>query len=276
MKIGIIGNGFVGKATKMLECAEIEIIAYDVKPQLCDPQGTTLKDMISCDLIFISVPTPMNKDGSCYLNIVENVVKDLKNIGCDKPLILRSTVPPGTSKRLGCSFMPEFLTEANAVFDFINNKEWIFGVDSDSLKSLLQTMIETASSYDRISHNKITFLSTKEAEMVKMFRNNFLTVKVSLCNELYNWCKAKNINYDTVRTVAFSDSRIGLSHTKVPGPDGKFGFGGTCFPKDINSAISDMVSVNTEPLILKAANNRNNRIDRSSKDWEKNKGRAVI
>ena len=269
MKLGIIGNGFVGKATKMLECKEITIISYDLNPHLCDPQGTTIEDVALCDIIFISVPTPMNKDGSCHLNIVEGVVEKLRTIGCNKPLVLRSTVPPGTSERLGCSFMPEFLTEANAVFDFINNKEWIFGVDDDSVKPLLQNMITTAFSYNRITYNKITFLTTKESEMVKMFRNNFLTVKVSLCNELYNWCRAKDIDYDRVRTVAFSDSRIGLSHTKVPGPDGKHGFGGTCFPKDINSAISDMISVSTYPVILKAANTRNNKLDRSSRDWEK-------
>ena len=276
MKLGIIGNGFVGKATKMLECKEITIISYDLNPHLCDPQGTTIEDVALCDIIFISVPTPMNKDGSCHLNIVEGVVEKLRTIGCKKPLVLRSTVPPGTSERLGCSFMPEFLTEANAVFDFINNKEWIFGIDDDSVKPLLQNMITTAFSYNRITYNKITFLTTKESEMVKMFRNNFLTVKVSLCNELYNWCRAKDIDYDRVRTVAFSDSRIGLSHTKVPGPDGKYGFGGTCFPKDINSAISDMISVSTYPVILKAANTRNNKLDRSSRDWEKNKGRSVI
>ena len=66
MKIGIIGNGFVGKATFQLKCKDIEILAYDINPELCMPQGITLNDLMSCNLIFISVPTPMNKDGSCY------------------------------------------------------------------------------------------------------------------------------------------------------------------------------------------------------------------
>ena len=76
MKLGIIGNGFVGKATQMLNCEKIKTIAYDLNPSLCEPKGTTLKDIISCDLIFISVPTPMNKDRSCCLD------KDLVLLPC--------------------------------------------------------------------------------------------------------------------------------------------------------------------------------------------------
>ena len=80
MKIGIIGNGFVGKATRQLKCSEIEIISYDINPELCDPVGSTLVDLLQCEIIFVSVPTPMNKDGSCYLDIVNSVLDDLKKI----------------------------------------------------------------------------------------------------------------------------------------------------------------------------------------------------
>ena len=77
MKIGVIGNGFVGKATKILQCDNTQLLVYDINPDLCEPRDTTLKDICKCHLIFISVPTPMNKDGSCYINIVESVVNDI-------------------------------------------------------------------------------------------------------------------------------------------------------------------------------------------------------
>ena len=126
MKIGIIGNGFVGKATYQLQCKDIEVMAYDIDPNLCIPRGTTLVDLMECDIIFISVPTPMNKDGSCYVNIVKEVVRNLHDYS--KYIIVRSTVPVGTCDELGCHFMPEFLTEKNYMDDFINNKDWVFGL----------------------------------------------------------------------------------------------------------------------------------------------------
>ena len=127
MKIGIIGNGFVGKATKILKCNDIEMVCYDINPELCEPKNLTLNDMMDCEIIFVSVPTPMNKDGSVHLNIVKSVVNDLKSLNFKNSIVIRSTVLPGTSDSLGVNFMPEFLTEKNYQQDFINNKLWIFG-----------------------------------------------------------------------------------------------------------------------------------------------------
>ena len=112
MKIGVIGNGFVGKATNILKCDDVDIIMYDIDPDLCYPLGTSLKDICKTEIIFISVPTPMNKDGSCYLGIVEKVVENIsKYVNLDEKLVvIRSTIPPGTSSRLNCYFIPEFLT----------------------------------------------------------------------------------------------------------------------------------------------------------------------
>ena len=115
-----------------------------------------------------------------------------------------------------------------------------------------------------------------EAEMVKYFRNTFLSVKVSYCNEIYEYCKIKNIDYDTVRNIAAQDKRIGLSHTQVPGHDGNFGFGGTCFPKDTTGLLKDMVANNMKSYILEASIERNEKKDRPNKDWKDKKGRAII
>ena len=234
MKIGIIGNGFVGKATFQLKCKDIEILAYDINPELCMPQGITLNDLMSCNLIFISVPTPMNKDGSCYLDIVKTVITNLNNINYPNYIVLRSTVPVGTCDNLKCYFMPEFLTEKNYINDFINNKDWVFGLlnheKDDAFKEEIKKLFSLAHNNNRIKYNNLNFLTNSEAEMVKMFKNCFLSTKVSFCNEMFMFCEKKGISYENVRKIAANDDRILHSHTKVPGHDGKRGFGGTCFP----------------------------------------------
>ena len=106
MIIGIIGNGFVGKATFQLACKDINILAYDINPNLCIPNNLKLEDMNQCEIIFISVPTPMNTDGSCYLQIVNSVISNLKSINYPGFIVLRSTVPVGTCYDFECYFMP--------------------------------------------------------------------------------------------------------------------------------------------------------------------------
>ena len=135
-KIGIIGNGFVGKATTQLKCKDIQLYAYDIDPSQCDPIGLKLKDMNQCEMIFISVPTPMRSDGSCHLNIINSVLLDLKSNNYEGFIILRSTVPAGTCDKLNVYFMPEFLTEKNYIQDFIHNKDYVNKVVNDLMTDL--------------------------------------------------------------------------------------------------------------------------------------------
>jgi len=282
MKIGIIGNGFVGKATRQLECESIETLAYDINPELCVPPGLTLEDMKACDIIFVSVPTPMNKDGSCYLNIVYTVLDNLKAVGYEGFVVMRSTVPVGTCDGLSCYFMPEFLTEKNFIYDFINNKNWIFGLlgqtaeRDEDFKRVITQLIQLAQDAGKVVYNRITFLTNKEAEMVKMFRNCYLSAKVSFCNEVFEFCQVKGMEYDNIRQIACDDERIMLSHTAVPGHDGKRGFGGTCFPKDTSSLRYEMTKSGMVPILLNAVIERNETVDRVEKDWNDNLGRAVV
>lgn len=279
MIIGVIGNGFVGKATTQLKCEDIELLAYDINPEACEPKGLVLEDMNKCEIIFVSVPTPMSKDGSCHLNIVKSVLKDLKSINFKGYVVLRSTVPAGTCDELGVYFMPEFLTEKNFVNDFINNKDWVFGLlgkDTDNdFRETISKLFTLAHENDCIKHNTLHFLTNKEAEMVKMFKNCFLATKVSFCNEIYQFCQLNEIDYENVRNIACNDDRILHSHTKVPGHDGKRGFGGTCFPKDTSSLRHEMKKSNMTPYIMDAIITRNETIDRPEKDWSADKGRAV-
>ena len=282
MRIGIIGNGFVGKATCLLKCIDITIIVYDINPKLCDPLDTTLNTICECDLIFISVPTPMNKDGSCHTNILANTVEKISKIkSLDELLIVnRCTVPVNTSNNLNCFYMPEFLTEKNFKEDFINNPEWIFGVKDKPIdikfKKMITKMINYAYVNKKIKFNNIQFVQNKEAELIKLFRNTFLSNKIAFCNEFYQFCKLNDTNYETVRKIACKDHRIGESHTLVPGHDGKFGFGGTCFPKDTNNLLHQMKAMSMKSFMIKATVERNEQIDRPEQDWNTSKGRAVI
>jgi UDPglucose 6-dehydrogenase len=280
MIIGIIGNGFVGKATCQLECKDIKILAYDINPKLRNPSELELQDMNKCEIIFISVPTPMSKDGSCHLNIIESVLADLKSINYNGFIILRSTVPVGTCDKLNCYFMPEFLTEKNYIDDFINNKDWIFGLLGDDRDRAVQEKIEQLFNYafqnNRIKYNTLHFVKNKEAEMIKLFKNCYLATKVSFCNEIHEFCQLKDVNYENVRLLATKDERILQNHTYVPGHDGLKGFGGTCFPKDTSSLRYEMKQSGMKPYIMDSIIERNETVDRPEKDWHNNKGRAII
>ena len=278
MKIGIVGNGYVGQATNLIKGDGLQTLIWDVDKS--KRNINSLEELMPCDLVFVCVPTPMNKDGSCYLNIVEEVIKDLTGVGISKKdIVIRSTVPVGTSERLGVNFMPEFLTEANWKEDFENTEEWIFGFDSPKLleeKLAGNFTSEKMFSLARLSGKKVKIIKTKEAELVKYIKNAFLATKISFFNEMEEFCKNLNISYEEVRQSVCNDKRIGHSHSKVPGPDGKRGYGGTCLPKDVSSLLCQMLETETFPYLLIASRTRNLEQDRPEKDWELKKGRAII
>ena len=198
LNIGIVGNGFVGQATSLFETKDTNIIIYDIDPSKCKPQGIALENFILCDLVFICVPTPMEPSGKCHTSIVENIVKKLKTIvdARKTQIVIRSTVPTGTAQRLECFFMPEFLTEKNWKIDFQNCNTWIFGLtkneeNNDIFISNIQKLIKNAFDYNKIQYNSVVFINSDEAEMIKYFRNTFLAIKVSYCNEIEEFCRKK-------------------------------------------------------------------------------------
>lgn len=285
--LGIIGNGFVGNATSHFNNTSIDILIYDISPDKCEPPGLSLSELcVRSDCIFICLPTPMSPDGSCYLGIIENVIKDMqKHIDFNTiPVILRSTVPVGTCNDLNCYFMPEFLTEANASRDFKNTECWIFGLKNEvahvyqntKIKGIMESVLLLNKSSGNIVTNETKYVSTSEAEAIKLFKNTFLAVKVGFCNEFYRFCENNDVNYRNVIEGVVTDKRITVSHTSIPGKNGKFGFGGTCFPKDISSLQYQMLISEVDSPIVDAVIKRNNEIDRKEQEWKKDKGRAVV
>jgi UDPglucose 6-dehydrogenase len=127
MKVGVVGNGFVGHAMTLLR-PHVEVLVWDIVPGKRDPKKLTLESFVrESEIIFVAVPTPMNSDGSCNVGIVESVVKEIKKVDKNKYIVLRSTTPPGTCENLGVAFMPEFLTEKNWAEDFKNCDQWVLG-----------------------------------------------------------------------------------------------------------------------------------------------------
>ena len=114
----------------------------------------------------------------------------------------------------------------------------------------------------------------KTAEMVKYFTNSFLATKVSFANEIKQICDTIGVKYEEVKNLSLLDKRIGDTHLTVPGPDGSMGFGGTCFPKDLNCLIYFALEKGVEPLILKSVWEKNLLI-RDDKDWLLKYGRAI-
>lgn len=238
-KIGIIGKGFVGGA--MYENFKDY---YDVEVYDTDDSKRTLElpDLVKwAQIIFVCVPTPMTEStGACNTSIVESVVKQISEIDKTKVVVVKSTVPPGTTGRLSKEtnmsivFNPEFLTEANYILDFKYQPLIVIGADDNGLYDILYDL------YFDFNHKvgskgQIIPSTSKEAEMFKYVANCFLATKVTFLNEIYRLCNTVGIDYTRVADIARLDRRLGHTHWKVPGPDGKMGFGGSCFPKDMNA-----------------------------------------
>lgn len=282
--VGVVGGGFVGRATAGLQNADIDVIVFDLQKELCLPSHTTLDDIYKCDVVFVAVPTPMSEDGSCYTKIVERVVSDLKRNHV-KNIIVRSTVPVGTCKTLGVHFMPEFLTEKNWKHDFYTCPTWVIGIDCEdtSFVSVMQQIFTSAASRRVIVSDHIMWTSTMEAELIKYSRNCFLATKVGFFNEIYSFCEKMEINYENVKRGVAADPRIGPSHTNVPNEEffngrtaQKRGFGGTCLCKENRALVRQYETAQVACPILDAVWFRNITIDRPERDWEHDKGRAVV
>jgi UDPglucose 6-dehydrogenase len=276
MIITIIGKGFVGKATGILENPLTTVWYYDVIPELCQPQFLTYEDINNkSDIVFICVPTPMNVDGSCDTTIVSKVLNNLSH----PFVVIRSTVPIGFSEEKNCYFMPEFLTEKSWPNDFLNCPLWIYGIPSNSnneieFKNRITNLLDSAKEYGKIKSNEFYFCKCSEAEMIKLIRNNFLSTKVIFFNEIYNLCRKMNLDYESVRYGVGRDPRIGHSHTIVDGIEHS-GYGGTCFPKDTNSLYHIYHLNDDHSNILEANLYANEYIYNFNKKWLNMYNRAI-
>jgi len=277
--IGIVGNGFVGSSVSFgfspQTGCDADVKIYDKE----ESKSThSLSEVLLSEFIFLSVPTPSNKDGSVSLNIVYDVFNEINetNTRPDNIILLRSTVTPGTTRKikekypnLNIVFNPEFLTERSAKFDFINQSSFVLGGrDRDTSR--------VADLYKWRFGTSIPVLQTnyETAELIKYMNNTFFATKVSFMNEMRQVSDKIGANWDEAVDGFVLDGRVGHSHLNVPGPDGKFGFGGSCFPKDIQAMIHFMDTLGIHSNVLVGAWETNLDV-RPEEDWNELKGRAV-
>ncbi len=283
MNITVIGTGYVGLVTgacfsKMgnkvycvdIDDDKIELLKNNVmpifEPQLKDIVETSQKrgDLIfttdikealdNTNIIFIAVGTPMAEDGSANLDYIFSAARDIAdNISKDSLVVIKSTVPVGTAYRVkeeidkNCNVNvdiasnPEFLKEGSAVEDCLRPDRIVIGAESDeafeSLKELYSPFVS--------NHDRFILMDIKSSEMTKYVANAMLATKISFMNEIANICEVTGANVKNVRLGIGSDRRIGYDFIYAG-----CGYGGSCFPKDVQALINTAQENGYEPLIL--------------------------
>jgi UDPglucose 6-dehydrogenase len=281
-RIGIVGKGFVGSAVQFGFSPSVGVDA-EVKVYDKDPNKSThtLQEVVlGSDIIFLSVPTPSNKDGSINLDIVKSILNDINEIYSETVnsiILLRSTVIPGTTRKLQekypklrIVFNPEFLTERAANFDFINQSRFVVGGNLDDV-------LEVSELFRKRFGKSMSIIETnfETAELIKYMTNTFFATKISFLNDmklLSDKCGA--IWEDTIEGFV-RDGRVGHTHLSVPGHDGRYGFGGSCFPKDIQALINYANDLGVDMNVLNGVWKTNLEV-RPERDWEQLKGRSIV
>ena len=194
--------------------------------------------------------------------------------------MLRSTVTPGTTRKLQDKysnlkivFNPEFLTERSAKYDFINQSRVILGGAGHEFDGVQ----ETIELFKWRFGESIPVIATtwETAELIKYMCNCFFATKVSFMNEMYQIAEKCNVDWEMALDGFVRDGRVGHSHMNIPGPDGKLGFGGSCFPKDVQAIINFGETLGVNMNTLKGVWETNLDV-RPERDWENLKGRAVV
>lgn len=237
MKIGIIGNGYVGSAVAASYPDDKILISDPKYPDISQPIER-LKE--KCRAIFVCVPTPSLESGRCDTSILEQVLESL--LGYEGVVIAKSTASPIFYKQMERSLdlklahVPEFLTQARAKFDYVNPHKIVVGCKKKIRDEVADVLLASAVNFDRV---KIEYCSIDEASYFKYMANCMLAMKVIINNELYDLAQELELDWDKLSSIAKTDSRLGNTHWAVPGPDGERGYGGACFPKD-TMALRDL------------------------------------
>lgn len=217
--VGIIGCGFVGGALRRWLAEhnpEVNVVVSD------PPKGIN-DDISGADVYFLSIHVPTEANGMQDLTLMKNLIAGLP----DKPIFIRTTIVPGTSAALSKElnkrvyFLPEFLTERTAYEDF-SSQPMVFTAEPELLSKIFVG-------------KKFIEMTSLEAEITKYAHNVFGALKVTYFNGIFEICKSLDANYRKVQQGILLSGYINSPHTQVPGPDGKFGYGGKCFPKDVNA-----------------------------------------
>ena len=286
MKIAVVGTGYVGLVTgtclaetgNQVTCIDIDQEKINAllngKIPIFEPGLDVLfnrnvkegrlrftMDLASgiqdAKIIFLALPTPPGEDGSADLSYILKVAADLSHLITDyKVIVDKSTVPVGTAEKvaevlaqhLDRSFFdvvsnPEFLREGVAVEDFLKPDRVVVGTQSERARKIMETLYEP---YVR-QGNPIIFMDERSAELTKYAANSYLATRISFMNEIANLCERTGANVDMVRKGMGSDNRIGKRFL-FPG----VGYGGSCFPKDVQALAKTAAEYQYDFKILKS------------------------
>jgi UDPglucose 6-dehydrogenase len=286
MNLAVIGTGYVGLVTgtcfaetgNNVICVDIDVNKVErlrkgeitiFEPGLetlferNSRQGrlkftTDIKEAVdSAQIIFLALPTPPGGDGSADLSYIMGVAKQLSHLITEyKVIIDKSTVPVGTAEKVHAIISenvsdtlfdvvsnPEFLREGVAVEDFLKPDRVVIGTDSERARKLMKQLYEP---FVR-QGNPIYFMDERSAEMTKYAANSYLATRISFMNEIANLCEKVGANVDMVRMGMGSDSRIGKRFL-FPG----IGYGGSCFPKDVQALARTAADTGYDFRILNA------------------------
>lgn len=219
IKVGIVGCGFVGGALKVwLEENNPECQIF-----VSDPPKGMNDDLSGIDIAFVQIHVPTEEDGTQDLSLMKRLIAGLPDV----PVFVRTTILPGTSELLSKAtghqvcYMPEFLTERTHIEDF-KKQTMVFTGAPDLLRRVFKG-------------KKYVEMSPLEAEITKYCHNVFGAYKVTYFNAVFDYCRRMGVDWSKVHDGMLLSGYINDMHTYVPGPDGKFGYGGKCFPKDVNA-----------------------------------------
>lgn len=251
--VGIIGVGFVGGALlKYFKSEKQKVFIYDKFKNLGSAEQVN-----KADIIFICVPTPFHPRMGFDLSSVESA---LKQITPGKVAVIKSTVLPGSTaalqrkfSKLKLIFNPEFLREKFAYYDLVHPDRQLLGVTPKSKSSAINVMkLLPKAPYQKI-------MKADEAEMVKYMANAFLALKVVYANEFFDIAKTLGVDYSAVKQAVIQDPRIGSSHLEIS--DGGYrGYGGSCFPKDVNAIIQLAEKKGLRPALLSSMRQVNRKL----------------
>lgn len=224
------------------------------------------------NVYFIAVGTPPGEDGSADLKYVLAVAQEIGSLITEYSVIVdKSTVPVGTADLVTKAIQdelnkrniqvdfdvvsnPEFLKEGAAIDDFMKPDRVVIGTESDRAKDVMRQLYAP---FNR-NHERTIFMGVRDAEMTKYAANSMLATKISFINEISNLCELMDVDVENVRRGIGSDGRIGFSFI-YPG----CGYGGSCFPKDVQALVRMAEDVDFSPEVLLAVESRN----RQQKHW---------
>lgn len=252
--IAIIGLGVVGDAVaNAYHNDDFKTYYIDSNPA---KNSASYADIAKTEAVFVCVPSPNDYLGRYDTSALTEVLNNLRNY--NGVIISKVTATPDVYRSLSQQYpnlihCPEFLTAANPRHDYQTSKFMIVGGRVPAYMREAERIIRLGGH----QHTQIHHCSIDEAAMAKMSINSYLATKVVFMNELQQLCKSFNIDYLSVSRLMQQDHRIGNSHMRVPGPDGLYGFGGMCFPKDTTALLKFAEDQGVDFGVLESAVKKN-------------------